>query len=148
MRIYNYEYDDMKELSFSIDDTENIKFHSQIYPTKLEVEIEKETNRPYLYYEGLVQTNKGYLKITFPKLDLVLNCIAYKKSSWDEWDYPRGLKNIPSLTEYEITTKFNNINQNSVIFSLKHLSTEEHKDIAEQLWKGVKIVGEDTNSED
>ena len=147
MQIYNYDYDDMRELTFSMDDTDDIKFHSQIYPTKLEVKIDKEIDRPYLYYEGLVLTNRGCFKITFPKLDLVLNCVDYKKSSWDEWDYPRGLKNIPSLTEYEIITKFNNIGENRAIFELTHLSTEEYKDIAEQLWKGVRIVGENTNGE-
>lgn len=148
MRLYNYDYDDMRELSFSIgDQKEPIQFHSQIYPTALEVKIEEETNRPYLYYEGLVRTNKGCFKITFPKLDLVLNCIQNNSRSLDVWDRPWQMRGYPVVTEYETITTFNNIGENPVIFELVHLSTEEYKDIAEQLWNGVKIVGKDTNSE-
>lgn len=139
MRLYNYDYDDMRDISFSMDDNEPIQFHSQIYPTVLEVKIEEETNRPYLYYEGLVRTNKGCFKITFPKLDLVLNCIQNDSKSLDVWDRPWGMRTYPVVTEYETTTTFNNINETPVIFTLTHLSADEYKDIAEQVWKGITI---------
>jgi hypothetical protein len=46
-----------------------------------------------------------------------------------------------------MTTEFHNLNDENVMFYLKRLDKEEYKEVGEQLWNGVKIVGEDTDSE-
>jgi hypothetical protein len=149
MQLYNYDYDDMREITMSLNDKDGIHCQSKIYPTKLEVKIDKDINRPYLYYEGIMRTNKGFLKIEFPRLDLVLDTISYEKQYRENMYLPWYPKTISDITikDYKMTTEFHNLNDEKVMFYLKRLDAEEHKDITDQFWNGVKIVGEDTNSE-
>lgn len=146
MQLYNYDYDDMKEISISLNDNNGIQLQSNIYPTKLEIKIDEEINRPYLYYEGLVRTNKGFLKIEFPRLDLVLETISYEQDQNYELAYrplwPK-VQNKLVMRDYKMTTEFHNLNDETVMFYLKRLDDEERKDVGEQVWNGVKIVGED-----
>ena len=87
MKLYNYDYSDMRNLSFSYDTRKKTKMASKVYPTKLEIKVDKETNRPYMHNEGIVQTNKGAMKVTFPKLDLVLDCVSLQTNAEDERDF-------------------------------------------------------------
>lgn len=149
MQLYNYDYDDMREITMSLNDSDGVQFQSNIYPTKLEVKVDKDINRPYLYYEGIVRTNKGFLKIEFPRLDLVLETISYEQQqNWVDtyrpWQ-PRILNDL-TMRDYKMTTEFHNLNDENVMFWLKRLDEEEHKEVGEKLWNGVKIVGEDTDS--
>lgn len=145
MQLYNYEYDDMRDLTFSTK-TEATQLISKIYPTKLEVRMDEDLNRPYLYYEGIVNTNKGMMKITFPRLELVLNNI-HMRSEYKQDDY-FWFKCAPDIKEYTMTTTFNNLDGESVMYELRYLNSEESKEMAEQLWNGVKIVEKSVNSED
>ena len=142
MRIYNYEYDDMKDISFSLNSNEATQLLSNVYPTKLEVKMDEYTNRPYLYYEGIVKTNKGFLKIIFPRLDLVLDDISYERQQ----DYELAYRPLwPKVTNqlitraYKMTTEFHNLNDENAMFYLKKLDEEEHKEVVEKLWNGVTI---------
>lgn len=151
MQLYNYDYDDMREITMSLNSNDEMQLQSNIYPTKLEIKIDEDINRPYLYYEGIVRTNKGFLKIVFPRLDLVLDTISYEQQQNYELAYrplwPK-IQNQLIMRNYKMTTEFHNLNDENVMFYLKKLDEEEHKDVVEQLWNGVKIVGEDTNSKD
>lgn len=150
MQLYNYDYDDMRDIIMTCGQNADIEFTSSIYPIKLEVKMDEEINRPYLYYEGVVQTNKGCFKIIFPKLDLVLRSVQCdtitKFNRYDPWVDKQALSQVMG---YKLVTEMaESSHENKALFWLEKLSVEDYKDIAEQLWNGVKIVGEDTNSED
>ncbi len=141
MQLYNYDYDDMREINMSLNDNDGIQLQSNIYPTKLEVRVDKDINRPYLYYEGIVRTNKGFLKIEFPRLDLVLETISceqqYRENMYLPW-YPKTISDI-TMRDYKMTTEFHNLNDENVMFYLKRLDGEEHKEVVEKLWEGITI---------
>ena len=131
MKLYNYDYSDMmNNFSFSYDTREEIKITSKVYPTKLEIKVDEETNRPYMYYEGIVQTNKGAMKITFPKLDLVLDCVSCQINAEYERDF-LGYRTCDKVNTYKITTEFNNIGDDFVLYELELLNKEDYKDIKE-----------------
>ena len=131
MKLYNYDYSDMmNNLSFSYDTREKIKMTSKVYPTKLEIKVDEETNRPYMYYEGIVQTNKGAMKVTFPKLDLVLDCVSCQTNTEDEIDFLR-YRTCYKVNTYKMTTEFNNLIEDSVLYELRLLNAEDCKDIKE-----------------
>lgn len=123
MKLYNYDYSDMMELNFSYRD-EPTQPTSKVYPTKLEVKIDEKANIPYLYYEGIVQTNKGVKKITFPRLDLVLDCVQSTRTTEEEIGY-REFELNPKVTQYKMTTEFSNINEDTVMFALQDLDLED-----------------------
>ena len=135
MNLYNYDYSDMMNLSFGYDKNEKIRFTSKVYPTNLEVKVDKETNRPYLYYEGIAQTNKGAMKVTFPKLDLVLDCVSLQTYAEDERDY-LGYRTCCKVNTYEMTTKFNNLNEDSVLYELMLFNEDDYKDIQKHFDEG------------
>lgn len=150
MQLYNYDYDDMRDIVMTFDQNADIEFTSSIYPIKLEVKIDEEVNRPYLYYEGIVQTNKGFFKITLPKLDLALRSVSYdtitRFNRYDPWVSKDALSQVMG---YKLVTEVTETShKNKALFWLEKLSVEEYKDIAKQVWNGVKIVGKDTNGED
>ena len=127
-RYYNYDYDDMKEFTFSINQHTPTHLTSKVYPTKLDVKIDEETNLPYLYYEGVVQTNKGPMKVTFPQLDLVLDCMQVEKV------YEKDFMDVPGVyllqtPRCKMITKFNNIYDDSIMFELKMFEEEDYKDM-------------------
>lgn len=131
MKLYNYDYSDMmNNLSFSYDTREKTKMTSKVYPTKLEIKVEEETNRPYMYYEGIVHTNKGAMKVTFPKLDLVLDCVSCQTNAEDERDF-LGYRTCYKVNTYKMTTEFNNLGEDSVLYELRLLNEDDCKDIKE-----------------
>ena len=131
MKLYNYDYSDMmNNFSFSYDTREEIKITSKVYPTKLEIKVDEETNRPYMYYEGIAQTNKGAMKITFPKLDLVLDCVSCQINAEDERDF-LGYRTCDKVNTYKIITEFNNLGEDSVLYELRFLDENDCKDIKE-----------------
>lgn len=129
MNLYNYDYSDMMDVSFC-DPREKTKMTSKVYPTKLEIKVEEETNRPYMYYEGIVNTNKGAMKVTIPKLDLVLDCISVETNEEDERDF-LGFRSSYKVNNYKMTTEFNNIADDFILYKLQFLSEEDYKDIKE-----------------
>lgn len=128
MNLYNYDYSDMMNLSFGYDTREKTTMTSRVYPTKLEIKINKETNRPYLYYEGIVQTNKGVMKVTFPKLDLALDCMSVETNTEDERDF-LGFRTRFKVNNYKITTEFNNIDEDFILYQLQYLNEEDCMDV-------------------
>lgn len=131
MKLYNYDYSNMMDnLSFSYDTRKKTKMTSKVYPTKLEIKVDEETNRPYMYYEGIVQTNKGAMKVTFPKLDLVLDCVSCQTNAEDERDF-LGYRTCYKVNTYKMTTEFNNIGDDSVLYELRLFNEEDCKDIKE-----------------
>ena len=131
MKLYNYDYSDMmNNFSFSYETGEKIKITSKVYPTKLEIKVDEEINRPYMYYEGIVQTNKGAMKITFPKLDLVLDCVSCQINAEDERDF-LGYRTHDKVNTYKMTTEFNNFGEDSVLYELRFLDENDCKDIKE-----------------
>lgn len=131
MKLYNYDYSDMmNNLSFSYDTREKTKMTSKVYPTKLEIKVDEETNRPYMYYEGIVQTNKGAMKVIFPKLDLVLDCVLCQTNAEDERDF-LGYRTCYKVNTYKMTTEFNNLSEDSVLYELRLFNEEDCKDIKE-----------------
>ena len=137
MNLYNYDYSDMMNLSFSYDEKEKISFTSKVYPTNLEIKVDKETNRPYLYYEGIAQTNRGAMKVTFPRLDLVLDCVSMQTNSESIGD-PLRFKYCCQFRTYEMTTKFSNLNEDSVLYELRHFNEDDYKDIQKHFDEGGK----------
>ena len=117
MNLYNYDYSDMMEINFGCDTREKITMTSKVYPTNLEIKIDKETNRPYMYYEGIVQTNKGAMKVTIPRLDLVLDCMSVETTAEDEREF-LGFKIRNKINNYKMTTSFNNIGEVGDIVTL------------------------------
>lgn len=131
MKLYNYDYSDMmNNFLFSYNTREKTKMTSKVYPTKLEIKVDEETNRPYMYYEGIAQTNKGAMKVTFPKLDLVLDCIFVETKAEDERDF-LGYRTFCRVNTYKMTTEFNNLGEDSVLYELRLLNEEDCKDIKE-----------------
>ena len=130
MKLYNYDYSDMMNISFSCDTRAKTKMTSKVYPTKLEIKVDEETNRPYMYYEGIVKTNKGAMKVTFPKLDLVLDCVSCQTNAEDERDF-LGYRTCYKVNTYKMTTEFNNFGEGSVLYELRLLNEEDCKDIKE-----------------
>lgn len=132
-KYYNYDYEDMAELSLSDNRDENTQITSSIYPTKLEVKIDEDYNRPYLCYEGIVQTNKGPARITFPRLDLVINTMEIKSYTNDVERYditaPFGRVWIHSTPEYEMTTKFSNNDVDGTMFELKMFGEDDYMSV-------------------
>ena len=120
MKLYNYDYSDLMDVSFC-GPREKTKMTSKVYPTKLEIKVEEETNRPYMYYEGIVNTNKGAMKVTIPKLDLVLDCISVETNEEDERDF-LGFRSSYKVNNYKMTTEFNNITDNFILYKLQFLS--------------------------
>ena len=137
MNLYNYDYSDMMELSFSYNENEKTMMTSKVYPTNLEIKVDKETNMPYLYYEGIVQTNKGAMKVTFPKLDLVLDCVSIQTYTEDERDC-LGYRTRCKVNTYKMTTEFNNLNEDSVLYELRLFNEKDHNDIKEHFDGQVK----------
>lgn len=131
MKLYNYDYSDIMDISFSYDTRANTKMTSKVYPTKLEIKVDEETNRPYMYYEGIVQTNKGAMKVTFPKLDLVLNCISSQINTEDRIDYSLGYRTCYKVNTYKMITEFNNLEEGSILYELRFLNENDCKDIKE-----------------
>ena len=131
---YNYDYEDIRTLSFSFNDSEKISMTSKVYPTKLEVKMDENSNIPYLYYEGVVRTNKGMCKIVFPKLEMSLDCIQSRAAECDVYDYLR-YKYIPRVTQYEMTTKFNNISSDDVMYELHMFSEDDYKKFGDHVNK-------------
>lgn len=129
-RYYNYDYEDMKDITFSYDRNEQISMTSKVYPTKLEVKIDEESNIPYLYYEGIVQTNKGPMKITFPKLDLSLDCVQIQATKSEMSEY-LGYKYQPKITQYKMITEFCNIGRDDVMYELQMFGEEDYKSMKE-----------------
>ena len=130
MNLYNYDYSDMMEINFGYDTREKITMTSKVYPTNLEIKIDKETNRPYMYYEGIVQTNKGAMKVTIPRLDLVLDCMSVETTAEDEREF-LGFKIRNKINNYKMTTSFNNIGEDFIMYELRYLNNEDYKDIKE-----------------
>ena len=118
----------MMEINFGYDPREKTTMTSKVYPTKLEIKIDEETNRPYVYYEGIVQTNKGAMKVTFPKLDLVLDCVSTETTTEDERDF-LGFRTRSKINNYKMTTEFNNVGEDFIIYELQYLNNEDCKDI-------------------
>lgn len=133
-KYYNYDYEDMSDVTFSFDRNEKISMTSKVYPTKLEVKIDENTNRPYLYYEGFVHTNKGMCKITFPKLEMALDCI---KTQTIESDIEDCLKYRyqPKITQYKMITEFRNITSDDVMYELRMFGESDYKDFGEYVNK-------------
>ena len=130
MKLYNYDYSDMmNNLSFSYDTREKTKMTSKVYPTKLEIKVDEETNRPYMYYEGIVQTNKGAMKVTFPKLDLVLDCVSCQINAEDEIDFLSRYRTCHKVNTYKMTTEFSNLIEGSILYELRFLNADDCKDI-------------------
>lgn len=133
-RYYNYDYEDMRELSFSCDRNAGVQITSKIYPTKIDVKIDEDMNRPYLYYEGVVQTNKGPMKITFPRLDLVLDTIETRPCIDDikKYDIAAPLRYVykPTISQYEMTTKFSN-NGEDTMFELRMFDADDYMSMKE-----------------
>ena len=127
MEIYNYDYSDMMDISL-YNPSEKTVITSKVYPTKLEVKIDEETNRPYMHYEGIAQTNKGAMKVIFPKLDLVLDSVSVRPTIEDERDF-FGFKSHYKIVTYKMTTEFNSIGDDSILYELRYLSNEDCKDI-------------------
>lgn len=139
MKLYNYDYSDMmNSFSFTYDTREKTKMTSKVYPTKLEIKVDDETNRPYMYYEGIVQTNKGTMKVTFPKLDLVLDCVSTQTNAEDERDF-LGYRTCYRVNTYKMTTEFNNIGDGSVLYELRLFNKDDYEDIKEHFDKRFNI---------
>lgn len=135
MKLYNYDYSDMINNSlFIYDAREKIRMTSKVYPTKLEVKVDEKTDRPYLYYEGIVQTNKGAMKVIFPKLDLVLNCASVVTNIEDERDF-LGHSTYYKVNSYKMTTGFNNFSEDSILYELSSFNEDDGKDIKEHFDK-------------
>lgn len=127
-RYYNYSYDDMKELTLSYEVNDALRLTSKIYPTKLEIKIDEECNIPYLYYEGIMQTNKGPMKITFPRLDLLLDCVQTQTTQKDIEEH-LGYRYKPKITQYKMITEFCNIDRDDVMYELRVFGEEDCKDM-------------------
>lgn len=134
MNLYNYDYSDMMEINFGCDTREKTTMTSKVYPTNLEIKIDKETNRPYMYYEGIVQTNRGAMKVTIPRLDLVLDCLSVKTTIEDEREF-LGFRTRNRINNYKMTTEFNNIGEDFIMYELQYLNNEDYKDIKEHFDK-------------
>lgn len=130
MNIYNYDYSDMMDIPLGYGNRDKMVMTSKVYPVNLEIKVDEETNRPYMYYEGIVQTNKGAMKVTFPKLDLVLDCASVKTTSEDEIDY-LGFRTRWKINNYKIVTEFNNVGEDFILYRLEFISNEDRKDIKE-----------------
>ena len=50
MKLYNYDYSDIIDISFSYDTRANTKMTSKVYPTKLEIKVDEEANRPFINF--------------------------------------------------------------------------------------------------
>ena len=133
-KYYNYDYEDLRTLSFSLNSSEKISMTSRVYPTKLEVKIDENSNIPYLYYEGVVRTNKGMCKIVFPKLEMSLDCIQTQATENDTSDCLR-YKYIPRITQYHMTTKFNNISRDDVMYELYMFNEDDYKNFGDHVNK-------------
>lgn len=120
----------MNNFSFSYNTREKTKMTSKVYPTKLEIKVDEETHRPYMYYEGIVQTNKGAMKVIFPKLDLVLDCVSCQTNTEDERDFLR-YETCCKVNTYKMTAEFNNIGDDFVLYELELFNKEDYKDIKE-----------------
>lgn len=132
MNLYDYNYyKDMTTLTFSFNENEGPEWlTTKVYPTKLEIKVDKEKNIPYLYYEGIVGTSSGVMKIRFPKLDLVLNCVQIKENIRDCVKY-NGYK--PKIKGCDMVTEFSNINDCPVMFELEKLDSNDYKDLIDKL---------------
>lgn len=140
MKLYDYDYSDMiSNISFNCDWRKSTTMISKVYPTKLEIKVDEETNCPYMYYEGIVQTNKGAMKVTFLKLDLVLDCASIETLSVNEWDYYPETNNFSHPDTYRVTTEFRNNMDGKVIYQLELLNKEDCKDIKEYFDKRYNI---------
>lgn len=137
MNLYNYDYSDMMDISF-YNSRDKTAMTSRVYPTKLEIKMDEETNRPYMYYEGIVNTNKGAMKVTFPKLELVLDCVSLQTTEEDERDF-LGFRYLNKINTYKMTTEFNNVGEDFILYRLQHLNNEECKDIKEYFDKNINI---------
>ena len=139
-RYYNYDYEDMKEMSFSIDRNEKISMTSKIYPTKLEVKIDKNLNRPFLYYEGIVHTNKGMCKIIFPKLDLALDCIAMTSKQENFEDIRNGYRYMPRVRAYKMTTEFSGLDDDNIFYEFRMFGEDDYKDFGDYIKRDMTCM--------
>lgn len=133
-RYYNYDYEDLRTVSFSFNSGENISMTSKVYPTKLEVKIDQSYGLPYLYYEGIVQTNKGMCKIVFPRLEMSLDCIQVQATEGDISEY-LGYRYLPKITQYKMTTEFSNISRDDVMYELHMFSEDDYKNFGDHVNK-------------
>ena len=70
------------------------------------------------------------MKIRFPKLDLVLNCVQIKENIRDFVKYS-GYKT--KIKEYDMATEFSNRNDCPVMFELEKLDSNDYKDLIDKL---------------
>lgn len=142
MNLFNYDYKDLIDTEISFLSKEEIeqlpeKFQSRIYPVELSIYHEEKTNIPYLRYVGIARTNKGYRKITFPKLDLVISTITETKKEKTSPMFENPLQNTYTLDLNVCTTTYRE-NEN-VYYFIEPLTDAELQELAEQLQLNVIV---------
>lgn len=128
MKLYNYDYSDQADLTLSYDPCEKTRMTSKVYPTKLEIKMDEEAGRPYLYYEGITQTNHGPMMVTFPRLDLALDGVSTQTKTEDELDL-LGRTISYKVNAHKMITEFHNLNDDEIMYELRMLSEDERKDV-------------------
>lgn len=128
MKLYNYDYRDQADLTFSYDPCEKTRMTSKVYPTKLEIKMDEVAGRPYLYYEGITQTNHGPMMVTFPRLDLALDCVSVQTNTADKLDL-LGRKISYKVNAHKMITEFHNLNDDEIVYELRMLSKDERNDV-------------------
>ena len=136
MNLFNYDYKDLIDTDFSFLSKEEIEqlpetFQSRIYPVELSIYHEESTNTPYLRYVGIAKTNKGYIKITFPKLDLVISYMTQTKKDKLFPMFENSLQNTYTLDFNVCSTTYKE--DENCYFFIDPLTDIELKDLAEKL---------------
>ena len=133
MKLFNYDYKDLISLEISAESEKEMQefFQSRIYPIELSIYHEESTNTPYLRYVGIAKTNKGYRKITFPKLDLVISCMTQIKKEKLFPMFKNPLQNTYTLDFNVCSTTYKE--DENVYFFIEPLTDVELKDLAEKL---------------
>lgn len=120
---FNFDYEDMKSLTFEFNN-EPLRLTSKIYPENLEVKIDKETNTPYLYYEGVAMSNQGPVKIIFPRLGLIINSMMLEHNILPHYDEP-FIPGIGFADSYRLITDMVNKNKNCIVAEVRLFDKED-----------------------
>lgn len=120
---FNFDYEDMKNLTFEFND-EPLRITSKIYPENLEVKIDEETNTPYLRYEGVAMSNQGPVKVTFPRLDFIINSMMLEHNIHPHYD-ESFIPGIGFVDSYRLITDVVNRNKKNIVAEIKLFDKED-----------------------
>jgi hypothetical protein len=116
--------DDLKELTFEFNN-DPLELTSKIYPITLKAIKGEGIVAPHLYYEGVAMSNRGPVKVTIPRLDLIIGSIT--NNVLYEYDYD-GITHThyfcSESMRYEIITKMQN-KPGNVLIEVKLFDKED-----------------------